>query len=166
MANCAQHSSRIAVTTIHGRPCCTQCNAGIVSARSRVDRHVEPKECFVRFMGGDNWQPISGTGAAHWIAHQKKITRSPSSDTCLAGCVFDPVLLIRGLPTLPFDQVRVGSLYVSPSEDHVGIVSRVEPAPAVGGKVRIFIKHDSNRQGGVVESEFGSDFQGQGTFRR
>ncbi|HJQ82307.1 MAG TPA: hypothetical protein VJ828_20270, partial [Lacipirellulaceae bacterium] len=38
----------------------------------KVDKHVEPKNCFIWFMDSKRgYEPIPGTGCAHWIAHEK-----------------------------------------------------------------------------------------------
>ena len=41
-------------------------------AIKNVDKHVEPKDCFIWFMDSKRgYEPIPGTGCAHWIAHEK-----------------------------------------------------------------------------------------------
>jgi len=174
MPRCVQHPGRNAVATVLGKQYCAQCNAGIGAARGRVDRHVQPRDCFVWYQSNDNWQPITGTGCAHWVAHQKRLSKAPAADTCLAGCIYRVSALIGGLATVSVELVQVGDLYVALAQDHVGLVSRIVAAPATLGadagtaapQRQIFVQHDSSRQGGVFENEFATHFHGQGTFRR
>jgi len=177
MAKCVLHPGRNALATVYGKQYCPQCNAGIGAARGRVDRHVQPRDCFVWYQSNDNWQQITGTGCAHWVAHNQRLTKTAGADTCLAGCIYRVSTLISGLATVLVGQVQVGDLYVALAQDHVGLVSRIAPATvgADGGTAdagaaapqpQIFIQHDSSRQGGVFENEFATYFHGHGTFRR
>jgi hypothetical protein len=41
-------------------------------ARALVDGHVVPRGCFIEYKGTrEGWGPITGTGCAHWVAHQR-----------------------------------------------------------------------------------------------
>ena len=100
MAKCKLHSGRDAVVTVDAKGYCAKCEAGIKGAVALVNRHVEPKDCFVWHVGHDNWQPISGTGCAHWIAHQRNIRSTLPSEASLAGRLYRVRTLINGLPTI------------------------------------------------------------------
>ncbi len=166
MAKCIYHPSRDSVVTIHNQPYCAACQDGIVAARRCVDRHVNPKECFVWYAGSNNWQPIAGTGCAHWVAHQRNIHRGNSGEQCLTGFTFRVRVLIRNLRTVPLANVQVNDIYVTPNVDHSGLVIQVDPPVRNGDAPRITIKHCSSVQGGVAESEFATYFHGRGTFYR
>lgn len=165
MAKCKFHPGRDAVLMIDGKGYCARCETGIKAAVRLVSRHVEPKECFVWYVGQESWQPISGTGCAHWIAHQSNVRTSIPSEACLAGRAYRVRTLIDGLSTISLEQVTVGDIYVSPTLDHVGLVSRITPGIA-GSSPTIYIRHDSSGQGGVFENEFSVYFHAHGTFRR
>ena len=47
MPKCALHPGRDSVTIVFGKNYCEKCRDGIAAARHRVDRHVEPKDCFI-----------------------------------------------------------------------------------------------------------------------
>ena len=166
MANkCIYHPGRDATLAVGGKNYCAQCDAGIKAAVALVSRHVEPKECFVWYVRQDVWQSISGTGCAHWIAHQRNIQSTIAAEACLTGQVYRVRTLIHGLPTVAVSQVQVGDIYVSPAIDHVGLISRIVPG-AANKETKIYIRHDSSGQGGVFENEFATYFHGRGSFRR
>lgn len=170
MARCVNHPGRESVLTVNQQDYCAQCRDGIVAARGRVDRHVEPKGCFVWYVGANNWQPITGTGCAHWVAHQLGIRGRTGQQACLEGCLYRVRDLVQRTTPVPLANVRINDIYVSPSEDHTGLVLRVTPAaPRPGqplGPPQITIRHDSSGQGRVADNDFAAYFHGQGTFRR
>jgi hypothetical protein len=147
--------------------------AGITSARGQVDKHVEPKECFVWYESNDNWKPIHGTGCAHWVAHQLNIQQGALLDRCLAGFTYRVKRLIEGRKLIfsPKDKkgkigdVQLNDIYVTPAVDHMGLVFKIEPS-ADKGDPKIFIRHDSSGQGKVAENEFAKYFHGKGLFYR
>jgi len=49
---CALHPGRDSVTIVFGKNYCEKCREGIAAARHRVDRHVEPKDCWWSFQQG------------------------------------------------------------------------------------------------------------------
>jgi hypothetical protein len=167
MANrCRLHPGREAVLEYGGQSYCAQCRDGQAAARRRVDRHVEPKDCFVWHLGGDNWSPIPGTGCAHWVAHKKSITSSAAGKRCMLGFPLEVARLTIGLSEVAdIRSVQVGDLYITPPRDHCGLVSRIV-APVGGGTPGIEIEHDSSRQGRVSRNDFNTYFQGRGYFYR
>ena len=166
MSKCNYHPGRDSVSTIGNKNYCAQCQQGITEAVRRVNIHVEPKGCFVWYAGANNWQPITGTGCAHWVAHQLGI-RNGGSESCLLGFTYRVRTLIQGKRTVPLADVRINDIYVTPHVDHTGLVFRIIPAnPQTNTPQRIFIRHDSSGQGRVAENEFGTYFHGRGTFYR
>lgn len=166
MSYCVFHPGRKAVMTYANQHYCAQCEAGIQAARLRVDRHVEPKDCFVWYASADNWQPISGTGCAHWVAHQLGIRRGSSSEKCREGYSYRVRTLIQGLRRIELKDVRANDIYVTPRQDHTGLVIRVAPNPVAGKPPRITIRHDSSNQGRVADNDFQTYFHGRGDFYR
>src|SRR5437762_9573985 len=82
---CNIHPARSGILTLAGKSYCAICQVDIAAARSRVTRHVEPKVCFVWYEGGSQgWQPIPGTGCAHWVMHQLN-RRVAGTLGCLEG---------------------------------------------------------------------------------
>ena len=50
-------------------------------AIARVPAHVVPRDCFVWYMDSRRgWEPIPGTGCAHYVAHRLGITRGAVCD--------------------------------------------------------------------------------------
>jgi hypothetical protein len=166
MSRCMNRPGRESVVTINRRDYCAECQSGIAATRLRVDRHVEPKGCFVWYASASNWQPIAGTGCAHWVAHQRGIRRGGSNEQCLEGFTFRVRTLVQGMQPVAVANVRVNDIYVTSSMDHTGLVLRVAPNPRAGQPPSITIRHDSSRQGRVSENEFGTYFHGQGAFYR
>jgi hypothetical protein len=171
MSRCTNHPGRESVVTINNLAYCAQCQTGIVAARGRVDRHVEPKDCFVWYVGNNNWQPIVGTGCAHWVAHQLGIRSQRGQEQCLAGFLVRVATLVQRTREVQLADLRVNDIYVTPPADHTGLVIRIVPAPAPlpgqpAAQPQITIRHDSSGQGRVAENDFATYFHGRGTFRR
>jgi hypothetical protein len=166
MANCHIHPSTPGVLTVNARHYCTRCQADIVRARTRVDRHVEPRDCFVWYEGGTRgWQPIPGTGCAHWLLHQLG-RRSGGGPTCLDGYPVRVSAVTVGRPRVAIENVRVNDIYVTPSTDHTGLVLRVVHPTRPGEATRITIRHDSSAQGRVSDNDFATYFRSRGNFYR
>ena len=100
-------------------------------AIKKVDKHVSPKECFIWHMStAKGYEPIPGTGCAHWVAHEKGWCNGTVGSN---GC--DKKYLIRvkdvaGKSGKPVDvaDVAAGNVWVSDKQDHCGIVSKVTAA--------------------------------------
>lgn len=166
MPNCEIHTAQAAVLTIGTKNYCEQCQTDIVAARARVDRHVEPKECFIWYEGGNRgWQPIPGGGSAHWVMHQQN-RNSGRGPVCMLGCPIRVSSVSNGRAAVEIANVQVNDIYVSLAVDHTGLVTGVTPSAKAGGVPGIIIRHDSKGQGQVIESEFATYFKGQGAFYR
>jgi hypothetical protein len=166
MANCHVHPSAPGVLTINAKSYCARCQTDISGARGRVDRHVEPKACFVWYEGGARgWQPIPGTGCAHWLLHQLA-RKTGGGPTCLEGYPIRVSSVAVGRTAVVVGNVRVNDIYVTPSRDHTGLVIRVTPPTRPGGVAGIIIRHDSSAQGRVADNEFATYFHGNGSFYR
>src|SRR5882724_7997564 len=100
-AKCTLHPGRPAVFDYDGKHYCEKCQQGYEAAVAAVkskNPHVEPKDCFVQYAGHDQWEPIEGTGCAHWVSHQKGYG-SGGSNTCLKGCRYRVKDLVAYLGT-------------------------------------------------------------------
>jgi hypothetical protein len=166
MSQCIHHPSRPSVVTINLKNYCAECQQGVIAARRHVSQHVEPKDCFVWYVGRDSWQPIGGTGCAHWVAHQRGIQSGAAAERCLEGYTYRVKTLIQGLPPVEVQNVQVNDIYVMPAMDHTGLVVNVVPNSVPGKPPLITIRHDSSNQGRVADNDFASYFHGQGTFYR
>ncbi len=164
---CTLHPGRDSVINIFGKSYCQQCRDGMVTARNRVDRHVEPKDCFIWYVSNDNWQPITGTGCAHWVSHQLNVHAGGAGACCLAGFTYRvPVLVQSRVPVPNILNVRMNDIWASPTLDHTGLVIRVVPPARPGANPTITIRHDSSGQGRVAENDFATYFHGRGAFYR
>jgi hypothetical protein len=167
MSKCNFHPGRESVKTINGRSYCQECKTGIAGAVNQVDRHVEPKDCFVWYQKSNTWVPIPGTGCAHWVAHQLGLRNVGYGDKCLEGFAYRIPDLIQGKAIVTLDKVQVNDIYVISDGSHTGLVSKVKPAnPKTGSALQISIMHDSSRQGQVAENDFSTYFKGKGKFYR
>lgn len=163
LAFCVHHPGRPGAGTRFGKNYCSQCLAGIASAVQKVDAHVEPKECFVVFRGGDNWTPIGGTGCAHWVAHQVGTVSETAS--CIATRAIRVRDLLSGMGKFSRRDVRVNDIWANSALDHCGMVIAVIPQSGPPGN-KITIRHDSSAQGGVRDNDFDTHFRGDGDFYR
>ncbi len=138
-------------------------------AVKQVDKHVSPKECFIWYMDAKRgFEPIPGTGCAHWVAHQKGWKGGkPSSNGCNEKYLIrvKDILSKSGGEVAPAD-VKVGNVWVSDKKDHCGIVCKVEPSkdPAKVPNPSIEIQHCSSGQGKVATNDWAKYFKAGGTF--
>jgi len=162
---CIHHPGRSAVVQFGTDKYCEKCKSGQEAAAKLVDRHVDPKACFVWYRGGDKWERITGTGCAHWVAHEKGIKKGARIHRCLEGYTYRvPDLIVGRKAVADIATVKVGDIYVNPRKDHCGLVSSVT---AVKGKPpRIEIRHCSSRQGKVAKNDFATYFHSKGSFYR
>jgi hypothetical protein len=74
-------------------------------AVARVSKHISPKACFITTDDGILWRPISGTGCAHFVAHQLKVVGGIKGSTaCLLGYPLAVRRLINSF--LPIDSIQ------------------------------------------------------------
>jgi hypothetical protein len=164
MPKCVLHPGANSVLTLFGRNYCAACQRSLEAARRAIDRHVQPRDCFIWYKNSrEGWSPIPGTGCAHWVAHEFNIRRGP---TCLAGFSYRVRDVISGRRQVELAEVRVDDFYTTPSLDHIGVVVRVTPASQAGQPPVILIRHDSSQQGGLATDEFARRFHSQGNFYR
>jgi len=167
---CFHHPGRQGVISRGGRSYCQRCRDDQQAAARRVDGHVKPRECFVRYASRDNWMSIYGTGCAHWVAHQKRLMhRGAGSERCLDGYIVRIPDLVSGAKKITdLKNVKKDDIYVmrplSNRKNHCGLVIAAKPDAKKG--VKITIQHDSSEQGGVVTDDFHSHFKGKGFFYR
>lgn len=162
MGKCAIHPGRKSAKKVGGSDYCENCKKQMEAAAKKVDKHVEPKECFVWYKNSkEGWQPITGTGCAHWVAHEKGIKRG--RNRCLAGYSGRVKELVKGMSEVKdLAKVKKGHVWASDRLTHCGLVESVKPAKS--GKPEIRIKHDSTKLGKVAVSDWGKYFKGGGKF--
>jgi hypothetical protein len=92
---------------------------------------------------------------------------------CLAGCSYRvaDVIVGRQEVTGGLVVVQVNDIWVSPSRDHTGLVSQIDPAPAQtpGGQPAlpvVWITHASSAQHRLATNRFDVYFHGAGSFFR
>ncbi|MFG0307549.1 MAG: hypothetical protein ACF8Q5_15210 [Phycisphaerales bacterium JB040] len=139
------------------------------AARKKVDKHVEPKACFVWHMDSKRgYEPIPGTGCAHWIAHLKGWKGGrPGSNGCAEKYLIrvKDVVKKAGGVVKPED-VKKGNLWFRDDLKHCGIVRKVGKPKAPGGPPVIEIEHCSVRLGRVAKSDWATYFKSGGVFRK
>lgn len=122
-------------------------------ARALVDAHVVPRDCFIELKSTkQGWGPITGTGCAHWVAHQRG---GPSGTThvCQQGMKYRVTELLASLKQISPDLegANVGVVWSAPRpQSHVGIVRAVTRYPPTGTVVSVEVENDSSASGGVV----------------
>lgn len=164
---CTVHPGRNSAAIIHAKPYCQKCLDSMVAARARIDKHVEPKECFITYQGNGAWIPIYGTGCAHWVAHQKGIHSGSGMDKCLAGFTYRVKVLVQGKSQVTdIKKVAKDDIWVNDTSDHTGLVLSVSPGLKPTDNPKITIRHDSSAQGKVADNDWATFFHGKGKFYR
>jgi len=138
-------------------------------AVKKVDKHVSPKECFVWYTDNKRgYEPIPGTGCAHWVAHEKGWNSGRESSN---GCKKNYLIRVKDIVSKSGSQVAakdvaVGNVWVNDKQDHCGIVSKVDPPkdPAKDPNPTIEIENCSIRQGKVAKNDWATHFKGGGKF--
>jgi hypothetical protein len=138
-------------------------------AVKKVDKHVEPKECFIWFMDNKKgYEPIPGTGCAHWVAHKKRWNNGKESSN---GCKLKFLIRVKDIVgksggKVEVEKVKVGNVWSN--GDHCGIVSKVTPPTdsAKDPNPTIEIHSCSSRQGKVAKNDWATYYKGGGTFYR
>ena len=116
-----------------------------------VDKHVEPKECFVWYEGTKKgWRPMPGTGCAHWVAHERGYTTGLKCDK---GYTVRVRNITENLKKVEMKDVQVGDLWENQTDaSHIGFVRTVnKTGETVTG---VEVEHDSVKSGGVVKTTF------------
>jgi hypothetical protein len=116
-----------------------------------VDKHVEPKECFVWYENSKvGWAPMPGTGCAHWVAHQLGYSEGLKCDKGFTVRVRN---IVSGRKKVEMKDVQVGDLWENAGDaSHIGIIRSVNKEEDKVTSVEV--EHDSVRSGGVVKSTF------------
>jgi hypothetical protein len=177
VAKCELHPGRASAEKVFGVAYCQQCLDGIKAPREKVDKHVEPRDCFIVYVGKDTGQPIDGTGCAHWMSRQESLTGTPGRACCLAGFMyrvgpvihkFHEIASVKDGKVVFGDiaKVKSGNFYAELDESHCGIVIKVTPPKKgdAGALSTITIRNDSSAQGGVKDNDFADYFKSTGKF--
>lgn len=162
MGKCVFHPGRKSVENIGGKNYCEICKKNMEKAVKKVDKHVVPKACFMWYKNAkETWQPITGTGCAHWVAHQKNIKKGKLR--CLLGYNVRVKDLVKGMTIIKdLAKVKKGDMWFNDKIDHVGLVKAVK---VVKGKdPEITIQHDSSGQGKVATDMWSKRFKSRGKF--
>ncbi|WP_077033022.1 hypothetical protein [Pelomonas sp. KK5] len=167
MAKCSVHPGLASVGKVNGVEVCDQCNKQIAAAVKALDKHVEPKGCMVWYEGGKKgWQPIPGTGCAHWLAHDQGIKRGGKGEQCMLGYPFRVSTAVGGRKAVKLAEVKVGDFFVKPDQSHCGLVVKVTPDPKNPDHPTVIIRSDSSAQGKVADNDFDGYYSGKGSFVR
>src|SRR5262249_31562912 len=140
-------------------------------AVKKVDKHVSPKECFVWFMDSKRgYEPIPGTGCAHWVAHQKGWNSGKESSN---GCKKNFLIRVKDIvgksgSQVALKDVKVGNVWVSDDLNHCGIVCKVTPTKdkAADPTPTIEIQSCASRQGKVATNDWATYYKSGGKFYR
>ena len=166
MPRCHLHQGREAVFEYNRVEYCAKCEAGILAAVGDVRADVTPNECFIRYRKNDVWEPIKGTGCAHWVAHEKDIRSGGPLDKCLFGYTHRVHVLADICSEVALGDVRSGDIWTNDAVNHAGLVIRVMPNLYPDEMPEILIGHDSSGQHGLAINDFEHDFHRQGWFYR
>jgi hypothetical protein len=117
------------------------------------------------------WLPITGTGCAHYVAYQLGIQAGPPGALCLAGYVYRVPMVIVGRQRVAggLGALQVDDIWVSPTRDHTGLISRIDPPPAQAASGAstspvIWITHASSAQHRLATNRYDNYFHNAGDF--
>ncbi len=174
---CVHHPSAAQAVVIGGRSYCARCQAGMRAAAARLDAHVTPRDCFVWYKNAqEGWQPIEGTGCAHYVSHQCNIHAGGPGVQCLAGFTYRVPVMLTGKTRVVggLDAVEVGDTWANVSRTHTGLVVRIDPPPVDPNPRQsappkppiIWISNASSAQHMCATDRFDTHFSSQGDFFR
>ena len=171
---CVIHRGTASTVVLFNRPYCARCQRDIQAAVDQLDNHVTPRGCFVWYEGSQNgWSPITGTGCAHYVAHQLGIRAGQPGALCLAGYVYRVPMVIVGRQRVTggLGALQVDDIWVSPTRDHTGLISRIDPPPAQAAGAPptspvIWITHASSAQHRLATNRYDTYFHSSGDFFR
>ena len=161
---CVHHPAELSDTSVGGRHYCKSCRRAQMEAAGLVERHVQPRGCYLWRTGPERWSPLRGSAAAHWLAHELGIRSPLEIHRCLAGYTIQIKDLLRGRRELSSVPLRPGDLFVTLAEDHCGRIVALKRDPELG--LRISIRHLDPRCPRVTVDDFYHHFQGEGRFFR
>jgi len=165
---CIKHPNSKTVSSLFGG-LCAKCAEQVKAAQARVDRHVDPKECFLTYVDSNTgWKsfterdPQRNTGCAHWVAHQLNL-KGGYSNVCAEGYKIKVPDVIAGARKIDREkeEVRAGDIWANKGLSHTGLVIKVEDE----GK-KILIRHCSSGQGGVVTNYYPTYLKDGSFYRR
>jgi len=168
---CKQHDAKDAVPgTFFGMHLCKQCADQIEAAKASVDRHVEPKECFLSYVNRhEGWKSFTqqnpdNTGCAHWVAHQLDI-KGGNVRVCAEGFKINVRDVIAGARRIDpkNEEVKINDIWVNLNKRHTGLVVAISEKD---DKKIYRIRHCSSGSGGVVEHNHTSLWGGKGEYYR
>ena len=162
MGKCVHHPGNKSVTRVGGKEYCERCQKDMAKAIKKVDKHVSPKECFIWYKNArEGWQPITGTGCAHWVNHQTNTKKGRKA--CLAGYNGRVRDLVKGMTEIKvLSKIKKGTIWANDKLSHCGLVKSIK---TVKGKApEIMIQHASSGLGKVATSVWAKYFKGGGKF--
>src|SRR5256885_16011831 len=127
---CEIHPNATTAIVVGGRRFCASCQTGMQRAASQLDGHVTPRDCFVWYKNShDGWQPIEGTGCAHYVSHQLNIRVGGPGQRCLAGFTYrvPDALVSKTQVTGGLAAVQGNDNWVNTSRRPIGIVTSIGP---------------------------------------
>jgi len=167
MTKCIYHPGKPSSVTLFQKNYCPACKTSMIAAKLRVRGHVQPKDCFIWYKNAkDKWQPIEGTGCAHFVAHELGIRGTGKTHCCLGGYICRVSTLVAVTRPVAVEQLQLNDVYVNEDNDHSGLVVRLTPGAKPTDSPKITIKHASSKQEAVAEDDFATYFKGKGSFRR
>ena len=97
------------------------------------------------------WRPISGTGCAHWVAHQRG-GPTGTAHSCRQNFKYRVTELLATLTQASADLsgAVVGAVWSASGSSHVGIVRAVTRDATSTAVVSVQVENDSSASGGVV----------------
>jgi hypothetical protein len=161
---CTLHRDRRAAGAIAASPYCSGCLQEIAVALRGVLPRVVPRECAAVAHGSAGWRPLTGSGAAHWLAHELGLRPLPPHARCAAGFGVRRADLLVGRRELVRELPRAGDLWLDLDEEGCGVV--VHARGGEGEPVEISIRAPLDAALGAGARDFYRDLSGRGRFFR
>ena len=162
--SCLIHGDRPAIAAIGVCSYCATCQHEIAASVRGLAPGVVPRECFATASSGGGWRALSGSGAAHWLAHELGIRPAQGLTRCAAGFVVHRADLLFGRRELVRELPRPRDLWIDLAEESCGVVvasRRDEP-----NGIEISIRGLVGASAGAGVCDFYRDLHGRGRFFR
>ncbi|MEX2208194.1 MAG: hypothetical protein WEF50_18370 [Myxococcota bacterium] len=161
---CRLHRDRRAAGAIGSCAYCAACLQEIAAALRGVLPGVVPRECAATALGSAGWRGLAGSGAAHWLAHERKLRPLPPLARCAAGFAVRRADLLVGRRELVRELPRPGDLWLDLDEEGCGVV--VSSRRGEDTEVELSIRAPIGGSLLAAVHDFYRDLSGRGRFFR
>ena len=161
---CLLHGDRRAAGAIGTCVYCASCLQEIAAAVRGLPLGLAPRDCFAAALPGGGWRAVTGSGAAHWLAHELGIRSVQAQTRCAAGFAVRRADLLLGRRELVRELPRQRDLWIDLDDQGCGLVESARRNDS--SEVEISIRGLVDPARGASVCDFYRDLSGRGRFFR